>query len=204
MNIQYLLTSLVIILVPGTGVLYTINTGLTLKWKAGVAAAFGCTLGIIPHIAASVLGLSALLHMSARIFSVLKFAGAAYLLYLSWKMWRDAGEGGLEGKDEEKGFFRIVGKAVVINLLNPKLTIFFFAFLPLFVPEGTVSPTREMVVLGLGFMAMTFAVFAVYGILAGLASAWLTGKRNALKWFRKTCAAMIAVFAVKLALTENR
>ncbi|HET6823032.1 MAG TPA: LysE family translocator, partial [Anaerolineales bacterium] len=144
-NPEFLLASLIVVLIPGTGVVYTITTGLTLKWRASLAAAVGCTLGIVPHILASILGLSALLNMSAQVFSAIKWAGALYLLYLAWNMWREAGTLEIQKKSTETSFRNIILKAIAINLLNPKLTIFFFAFLPLFVSKDSHSPTLEMV-----------------------------------------------------------
>jgi threonine/homoserine/homoserine lactone efflux protein len=123
---EFLLASLVVVLIPGTGVVYTITTGLTLKWRASLAAAIGCTLGIVPHILASILGLSAVMNLSAQVFSILKWAGALYLLYLAWNMWREVGTLELNKKSPETSFMKIIMKAIAINLLNPKLTIFFF------------------------------------------------------------------------------
>jgi threonine/homoserine/homoserine lactone efflux protein len=202
-NPEFLLTSLVVVLIPGTGAVYTINTGLMLKWRASLAAAIGCTLGIVPHILASILGLSALLNMSAQFFSVLKIAGSAYLLYLAWNMWREAGTLEINKKSTETSFAQIVIKAIVINLLNPKLTLFFFAFLPLFISKNSSSPTMEMAMLSAIFMGMTFIVFALYGILASVVSMYLTNSSKAVKRFQQTFALILAVFAVKLALSEK-
>lgn len=171
-NPEFLLTSLVVVLVPGTGAIYTISTGLTLKWRASIAAAFGCTLGIVPHILASVLGLSAILNMSAQVFSVIKIVGSIYLLYLAWKMWREAGVLEISQKSTETSAKQIIIKAIAINLLNPKLTIFFFAFLPLFVSKYSSTPTIEMTALSAVFMGITFIIFAIYGILASGISAY--------------------------------
>lgn len=200
---EFLLASLVVVLIPGTGVVYTITTGLTLKWRASLAAAIGCTLGIVPHILASILGLSAIMNMSARIFSLLKWAGALYLLYLAWNMWRDAGTLEIQKKSAETSFRKIVVKAIAINLLNPKLTIFFFAFLPLFVPKNSTSPTVEMVLLSAVFMGITLIVFALYGILASGVSAYLTNSSKAVKRLHQAFALVLAGFAVKLALSEK-
>src|SRR5215212_4056723 len=158
---EFLLASLIVVLIPGTGVVYTITTGLTLKWRASLAAAIGCTIGIVPHILASILGLSALLNMSARVFSILKLAGALYLLYLAWNMWREAGTLEINTQSTEASFKKIILKAIAINLLNPKLTIFFFAFLPLFVSKNAASPTLEMILLSGVFMGITLIVFAL-------------------------------------------
>jgi threonine/homoserine/homoserine lactone efflux protein len=200
---EFLLASLVVVLVPGTGVVYTITTGLTLKWRASIAAAIGCTLGIVPHILASILGLSALLNMSAQMFSLIKWAGALYLLYLAWNMWREAGTLELSQKSVEKSFAKIIFKAIAINLLNPKLTIFFFAFLPLFVSKSSGSPTMEMIMLSAVFMGITLIVFALYGILASGISAYLANSSKAVKRLQQVFAVILAGFAVKLALSEK-
>ena len=202
-NPEFLLTSLVVILVPGTGVVYTITTGLALKWRASLVAAFGCTLGIVPHLLASILGLSALLNMSAQVFSVLKLAGTIYLLYLAWSMWREAGTLNSNRKNTESGAKKIILRAVAINLLNPKLTIFFFAFLPLFISKNPSSPTMEMIMLSAVFMGMTFIVFAGYGILASGIGAYLMNSSRALKRLQQTFAVILAGFAIELALSEK-
>jgi threonine/homoserine/homoserine lactone efflux protein len=203
LNPEFLLTSLIVVLIPGTGAVYTINTGLMLKWRASIAAAIGCTLGIVPHILASVLGLSALLNMSAQAFSVLKIAGSMYLLYLAWTMWRETGTVDTQKKSTETSAVKIAAKAIAINLLNPKLTIFFFAFLPLFVSKHSSSPTTEMISLSAVFMVITLVVFALYGILASLISAYLINSPRAMKRFQQISAALLAAFAVKLALSEK-
>ena len=202
-NPEFLLASLVVVLIPGTGVIYTITTGLTLKWRASIAAAIGCTLGIVPHILASILGLSALLNISAQVFSALKISGAMYLLYLAWNMWREAGSLEINKKSTETSAARIVIKAIAINLLNPKLTIFFFAFLPLFVSKDSSSPTMEMIMLSIVFMGMTFFIFALYGILASGISAYLINSSKAVKRLQQAFAVILAAFAVKLVLSEK-
>jgi threonine/homoserine/homoserine lactone efflux protein len=200
---EFLLATLVVVLIPGTGVVYTITTGLTLKWRASLAAAIGCTLGIVPHILASILGLSAIMNMSAQVFSILKLAGALYLLYLAWNMWREAGTLEIHKKSTEASFAKIILKAIAINLLNPKLTIFFFAFLPLFVSKNSPSPTIEMILLSGVFMGITLIVFALYGILASGVSAYLTNSSQAVKRLQQAFALALAGFAVKLALSEK-
>ena len=202
-NTEFLLASLVVVLIPGTGVVYTITTGLTLHWRASLAAAIGCTLGIVPHILASILGLSALLNMSAQVFSLLKWAGALYLLYLAWNMWREAGTLEIDRKTTETSVSKIILKAIAINLLNPKLTIFFFAFLPLFISKDSSSPTWEMILLSAVFMGITFIVFALYGILASGISAYLANSSKAVKRLQQGFAVILAGFAVQLGLSEK-
>lgn len=200
---EFLLASLVVVLVPGTGVVYTITTGLTLKWRASIVAAIGCTLGIVPHILASVFGLSAVLNMSSQVFSVLKWAGAVYLLYLALNMWREAGALEINKKSNETSAAQIIIKAIAINLLNPKLTLFFFAFLPLFISKNSASPTAEMIMLSGVFMGITFLVFAVYGILASGIRTYLMNSSKAVTRLQQVFAVILAWFAVKLALSEK-
>jgi len=202
-NPEFLLASLVVVLIPGTGVVYTVTTGLTLNWQASLAAAVGCTLGIVPHIMASILGLSALLNMSAQVFSILKLAGALYLLYLAWNMWREAGTLEIKKKSTETSLTKIIIKAIAINLLNPKLTIFFFAFLPLFISKSSPSPTMEMIILSAVFMSITLIVFAFYGILASGISGYLVNSSKAVKRLQQAFAVILAGFAVQLGFSEK-
>jgi threonine/homoserine/homoserine lactone efflux protein len=200
---KFLLTSLVVVLVPGTGVIYTVSTGLTLRWRASIAAALGCTAGILPHLTASILGLSAILHMSARAFQVLKIIGSLYLLYLAWSMWRDTGTLKFDQQSERKGAFQIALKGFLINILNPKLTIFFFAFLPLFVSPQAASPTQQMIGLSAIFMAMTFVIFSFYGILASGISTAFTNSPKAIRYMQRSFAVIFALLAANLALSEQ-
>ena len=202
-NAEFLLTSLVVVVVPGTGVIYTVSTGLTHRWRASILAAVGCTMGIIPHLTASILGLSAILHMRAQAFQVIKFVGALYLLFLAWSMWRETGTFNFDQSNPKKGGFQIVVKGILINILNPKLTIFFFAFLPLFVSPDSGSATREMIALAAIFMGMTLVIFILYGILASVISAYLMKSPKTIQVLQRFFAVIFAVLAVKLALTER-
>ena len=199
----FLLASLIVVIIPGTGVIYTITTGLTLQWRASLAAAIGCTLGIVPHILASILGLSAVLNMSAQLFSLIKWAGAVYLLYLAWNMWREAGTLEIQKKSTETSPIKIILKAIAINFLNPKLTIFFFAFLPLFISKNSETATTEMIALSAVFMGITLIVFALYGILASGISAYLTNSSRMMKRLQRTFAIILAGFALQLGLSER-
>jgi threonine/homoserine/homoserine lactone efflux protein len=183
-------------------VIYTVSTGLAYRWRASLAAALGCTGGILPHLTASVLGLSALLHMSTAAFQVIKIAGTLYLLYLAWGMWRETGTLKLDLTGSQRSARQIILKGVLINLLNPKLTLFFFAFLPQFVSTETASPMQQMVLLGLVFMLMTLTIFALYGILASWISATLVDSPKAMRWIQRSFALVFAILAVQLALSK--
>ena len=130
MSYEFLLTSLIVVLLPGAGVIYTVSTGLFEGWRASIAAAFGCTVGIVPHLVVSSLGLSTLLHTSALAFQVIHLVGAAYLLFLAWTMWRETGSLQFSAEQvKNRKLGSVVWKAILVNLLNPKLSVFFLSFL---------------------------------------------------------------------------
>lgn len=200
---EFLLTSLVVVLVPGTGVIYTVSTGLFRGWRASLAAALGCTAGIIPHLLASILGLSAILHVSAVAFQAVKLAGALYLLYLAWGMWRDTGALGFDAETTRKGAGRIIMRGFLINILNPKLSIFFLAFLPLFVAPDAIAPMLQMLILSGVFMAMTLGIFIAYGLCANGVRAYVVNSSKTILRLQRSFAVIFAVLGVKLAMTEQ-
>lgn len=166
MSPAFLLTTLVVVVTPGTGVVYTLAAGLSHGRRAGVVAALGSTLGVVPHLLATITGLAALLHTSAVAYAVVKYLGVAYLLYMAWATLRDKDALTVTADAEPQPALRAITSGVLLNLLNPKLTMFFVAFLPQFVPSGTPGSTGLMLRLGAVFMALTFVVFAAYGMLA--------------------------------------
>ncbi len=200
---EFLLTSLVVVLIPGTGVIYTVSTGLFLGWRASIAAAFGCTTGIIPHLLISILGLSAILHMSAVAFQVVKYAGALYLLYLAWSMWRETGAIQFSSSSAKKDLSQIAMRGFLINILNPKLSIFFLAFLPLFVSPNTTSPLFEMLILSIVFMVMTLIIFILYGISANGVRRHVVHSPRLIVWLQRSFAVIFAALGAKLAMTDQ-
>ncbi|MDM8536960.1 LysE family translocator [Desulfobacterales bacterium HSG17] len=200
---EFFITSLLVVLVPGTGVIYTVSTGLFLGWRAAIAAAFGCTAGIIPHLLASVLGLSMLIHTSAVAFQILKYAGAAYLLFIAWSMWRETGVLKFDSSHKKTGLWKTALRGFLINILNPKLSIFFLAFLPLFVPADSVNPTLQMSFLSSFFMGLTLVIFILYGIFAHNVSAYLVNSPKAVVRSQRTFAVIFALLGAKLAVAEQ-
>lgn len=203
LNPEFLITSLIVVLIPGTGVIYTISNGLFLGWRASIAAAFGCTAGIIPHITASILGLSAILHMSAMAFQVIKYGGVIYLLYLAWSMWHETGALNFNAPSQVKGVIQIAVRGFLINILNPKLTIFFLAFLPLFISTQTMSPIFQLIILSLVFMVMTLVIFILYGLSANLVRRHVVNSPKLITALQRSFAAVFALFGLKLALTDR-
>lgn len=204
MSAEFLIVALVVVATPGTGMIYTVAAGLARGGKASVVAAFGCTLGIVPHMLAAITGLAALLHASALAFDVVKYAGVVYLLWMAWQTWRDKGALSLTAaRSARQGFLAVTLEAVAINLLNPKLSIFFFAFLPQFVAADAPGAVGQMLGMSAVFMAMTFAVFALYGLFAAAVRDRILTRPAVLAWMRRGFAATFALLSAKLALTER-
>jgi len=202
-SLDFLITSLIVVVSPGPGVLYTLAAGLGQGSRASVVAAFGCTLGIVPHMAAAILGLAALLHTSALAFQILKVLGVAYLLYMAWDTLREQGALRVETQRDARSAGRIIVSAILLNLLNPKLSIFFLAFLPQFVSAGEAQPLARMLELSAVFMLMTFIVFVGYGLFAAAVRDHVISHPRVMTWMRRTFAGAFAALGAKLALTER-
>jgi threonine/homoserine/homoserine lactone efflux protein len=203
MTIEFLITTLVIVASPGTGVLYTLAAGLTRGAKASVLAAFACTLGIVPHMAAAITGLAALLHTSALAFEVIKYLGVAYLLYMAWATLREKGTLSVDTEKAPQSAKKVLLEGILINILNPKLSIFFFAFLPQFVPASAPDALPLMLQLSAVFMLATFVIFAIYGVFAAAVRKHVITRPRILTWMRRTFAAAFVGLGIKLALTER-
>lgn len=202
MSFEFLLTSLVVVLLPGTGVIYTLAVGLGRGFWPSVAAAFGCTLGIVPAALASIVGLSALLHTSAVAFLVIQYLGVAYLFYMAWSILREGGAMDVQEDKNRHGIFKIALTGTLINVLNPKLSLFFLAFLPQFVVADSGSATAQLVLLAAVFMAMTFAVFVVYGAFAALARDYVIRRPSVLAWIKRGFAGAFGFLGARLALSN--
>ncbi|WP_444921415.1 LysE family translocator [Microbulbifer sp. CnH-101-G] len=202
-SVEFLITSLIVVLIPGTGVLYTVATGLFVGKRASLYAALGCTLGIIPALLASAFGLAAIFHTSALAFQIIKYAGSAYLLYLAWQMWKSSTFLSANAQKTKKKITDIVLKGFLLNILNPKLSIFFLAFLPQFIPATANSALIYMLILGTVFMLMTFVVFIVYGLMSGLFSEFITSSKRASINMQKFFASSFAALGLKLAFSER-
>ena len=203
MSWSFLITSLIVVVSPGTGVLYTLATALTKGWRASIAAAFGCTLGILPAMGAAMLGLAAVLHTSALAFATLKWLGVAYLLYMAWQTLREQGALSVETRLDAKSSRRVIVTGFLINILNPKLSIFFFAFLPQFVSANEPHPLSRMFELSAVFMLLTFAVFVGYGLFAASIRNRVISRPRVLTWMRRTFAGAFVALGAKLALADH-
>ena len=203
MSIEFLLTSLIVVASPGTGVLYTLAAGLSRGARASAIAAIGCTLGIVPHMAAAITGLAALLHASALAFQILKYLGVSYLLYMAWNTLREHGALKIEEEIAPRSVSQIIITGILINILNPKLSIFFFAFLPQFVNANEPHALPHMLELSAIFMLLTFIVFVGYGVFAASVRNHIITRPRVLTWMRRTFAGAFAALGIKLALAEH-
>ena len=203
MSIEFLITTLVVVVSPGTGALYTIAAGLARGGKASVWAAFGCTLGIVPHMLAAITGLAAILHTSALAFEIIKYLGVAYLLYMAWATLRQTGSLNVEADVADKSVGKVIVEAILINILNPKLSIFFFAFLPQFVPAQAPNALVQMLELSGVFMLVSFVVFAGYGLFAAAMRNQVISRPSVMVWLRRSFAGAFVLLSARLALMER-
>jgi threonine/homoserine/homoserine lactone efflux protein len=207
MSVEFLLTSLVVVLIPGTGVIYTVSSSIGGGWRRGLFAAIGCTLGIVPHMLAAMLGLSAIMQAGSVVFEAVRWAGVAYLIFMGVSMIREGGALRLDDQDDQHGSIRSMGlvvrRGILLNLLNPKLTMFFFAFLPQFLdtPPGLLD--AGLIWLGGVFMLMTLAVFAVYAYASATVRELVLGAPVVLRWFQRSLGALLIGLAARLALTDR-
>ncbi len=203
MSIAFLLTTLIIVATPGTGVLYTLAAGLSRGARASIVAAVGCTLGIVPPMVAAITGLAALLHTSALAFQTLRYVGVAYLLYMAWRTLRDTGALAVEEENAPRSAAKVIISGILINILNPKLTIFFFAFLPQFVSAHEPSAPLRMLELSAVFMLVTFVVFVGYGVFAASVRTHVVSRPRVMTWMRRVFAGSFVALGVKLALPDR-
>jgi threonine/homoserine/homoserine lactone efflux protein len=202
MNAEFLVTSLIVVASPGTGALVTLAAGLSRGARASLIAALGCTLGIVPHVLVAITGLAAVLHASAVAFDAIKYAGVAYLLYMAWVTLKDQGALQIHADGAARTDLDIILNAMLVNLLNPKLSIFFLAFLPQFIGPQEPHATVAMLQLSAVFMAMTFVVFALYGVFAARVRDHVLATPVILKWLRRSFAIAFVGLGAKLAFVR--
>jgi len=197
------LTSLVVVVSPGTGVLYTMAAGLSRGARASFIAAIGCTLGIIPHMLAAITGLAALLHTSAVAFQTLKYVGVTYLLFVAWRTLKEKGALTVENQTGPRSASSVIVSAILVNILNPKLTIFFFAFLPQFVSANDPNAFVRMVELSAVFMLLTLVVFVAYGSFAAAIRKHVISRPKVLTWMRRVFAGAFVALGARLAFADR-
>ncbi|OYU49562.1 MAG: lysine transporter LysE [Rhizobiales bacterium PAR1] len=203
MTAEFWITTFIVVASPGVGAIYTIAAGLARGGRASVLAAFACTLGIVPHVLAAMFGLAALLHTSALLYDAVKYAGVAYLLWMAWQALQETGALKVDTDTAPRSSLRVLVDGVALNLLNPKLTIFFVAFLPQFTDKASATPLADMLGLSGVFMVMTFVVFAIYGLFAAAMRDHVIARPSVMTWLRRSFAAAFVALGARLALSER-
>lgn len=205
MSVEFLLTSLVVVLIPGTGVVYTVGSSIGGGRRRGLIAAIGCTLGIVPHMLAAMLGLSGIMQAGSAVFEVVRWAGVAYLVFMGYAMIREAGSVPLDGSGDAPidSAGLVVRRGILLNVLNPKLTVFFFAFLPQFLHASPGLLDAKLIWLGGIFMLMTLVVFAVYALASSVARDLILATPVARRWVERALGAFLIAFAARLAFTDR-
>ena len=200
MSVEFLLTAFIVCLAPGIGVVYTLSVTLGGGFRAGLWASLGCTIATLVHLAVALAGLAAVLHTSAVLFQTIKYAGVAYLLYMAWGTLKGSGGLRIEAAEPQPAG-RLVWRGVLLNLLNPKLPLFFVAFLPQFmaVNEGAMA----MAELGLAFAALTFVTFVLYAGLAASGRQAVLSRPAVMAWMRRAFAASFAALGLRLAFERT-
>jgi threonine/homoserine/homoserine lactone efflux protein len=204
MTAEFLVTSFLVALIPGTGVVYTVSSAIGGGWRPGLFAAVGCTLGILPHMAAAMLGLSGVMQTGATVFEAVRWAGVAYLVFIGLSMFRGGGAMSVTGAaGTSASTAAVVRRGILLNLLNPKLTLFFFAFLPQFLDADAGLLDARLIGLGGLFMLVTFVVFAGYAYVSAVFRDRMLSAPVAQRWVERTIGSLLIGFAAKLALSDR-
>jgi threonine/homoserine/homoserine lactone efflux protein len=203
MGFEFYLTCLVLVLTPGTGMIYTFMCALSQGRRGAILGALGSTFSILPHILAAILGLAAVLHASAVAFQAIKWIGVAYLLYIGWKTWKDTNLFDLKDGVKQTSSAKLIWQGVLGSVLNPKLSLFFMALLPQFVNVQSTNPMGEMALLGGIFMAMTFVAFAGLGVMVASARHGVQTRPKLLEHARRGFGGVFILLGARLALVER-
>jgi len=199
----FVAASLVLIATPGQDMILVMSRSIAQGAAAGVVTAAGVSVGLVGHTLLATLGLGALLRTSEWLFVALKFIGAAYLVYLGVTLLRTRPDSLPLGKEGRRTLRRLFIDGAVSNLSNPKIAIFYFAFLPQFVTPAARHPTLTVFVLGMAFAGLTFLVKAPVGIFAGRLSSWLRARPGALAWVYRSSGAILIGLGARLALERR-
>lgn len=192
-----------LIIAPGPDMIYVITRGVAHGRRAGILSAVGVVCGILVHTTAAALGLTLILQTSAFAFLFVKFAGAAYLIYLGIRAWLEKSTIILETSSSGVTSHALFWQGVLSNVLNPKIAIFFLAFLPQFVDQGSSQVTAQMVLLGLTFACFGLCFLLVVGYSSGTIGKWLTGRPQYAQFFQRLAGGILISLGMRLALTEK-
>lgn len=199
-SIDFLIASLIVVLIPGTGVIYTINVGLYQGRKNMFFASFGCTLGIIPHMLVSILTIGLVFELNNNIYEILKILGISYLIYMSWQLWNNKSSISFNRKKNKK--VKILINGFLLNILNPKLSIFLIAFIPQFVQKNSTTIILDVSILSFIFMLMTLLVFILYGMMASSLNIYMLNTNKKQVYLQRVFSLFFVLLACKLIYTN--
>ncbi|MCB1889462.1 MAG: LysE family translocator [Rhodocyclaceae bacterium] len=199
----FVVASLLLIVTPGQDMLLVMSRSIGQGPGAGVVSAAGVSIGLVGHTVLATLGLGAILQTSEWLFLVIKFVGAAYLVWLGVGLLRSGGAALAPGGDARRPLWRLFLDGALSNVMNPKIAIFFFAFLPQFVLPGASQPALSIFGLGLTFALITFLVKAPVGLVAGLLSGWLRARPGVLRAINRVTGMMLIGLGLKLAFERR-
>ena len=203
-GMEFIVTTLVVVMSPGPGAMLTISSGLNRGMRASFITAFGCTLGIVPHLIAALLGLAVVFHTNGYAFNVLKLIGVGYLLYMAWKALceRTAVNPNVESMNPTSAVF-MIRNAMLLNLFNPKLPLFFLAFLPQFISSDSSTPTQDMLLLSAFFMLLTLLIFMLYGAFSAIVRRRVLEKPHVMRWMNRIFALSFVCLGIKLLISSH-
>jgi threonine/homoserine/homoserine lactone efflux protein len=199
----FTIASLVLIATPGQDMILVMSRSVVQGPRAGLVTAAGVSVGLVGHTVLATVGLGAILRASEVLFVALKLVGAAYLVYLAIGLLRTRQAELAVGGTTARSAMRLFVDGALSNLANPKIAVFYFAFLPQFVAPGAGRPTLTIFVLGLAFAALTFAVKGPVGLSAGLLSAWLRANPRVLLWLYRSSGAILLALGLRLAFERR-
>ncbi len=201
--IAFVAASLVVLIMPGPGVLYVVARSMGQGFLAAFVSALGLSCGVLVHVMASTIGLSALLMTSATAYSVLKYVGAIYLIYLGIQTLRSARPVGNVPAIRHLPPFQLFRDGVIVSALNPKIAVFFLAFIPQFVDPALGSVSRQFAVLGLAYAALALVTDSAYGFFAIAASRWFRARLLSGPWPQLVSGSLLIGLGVKAAVTAR-
>lgn len=201
--LYFLGASVALTIAPGPDNTFIVAQGIAQGRKAAIVTALGMCSGVSVHTTAAALGISAILYSSATAFQILKYAGAAYLLFLAWKSLKEQQVLLPRDMADGRSFWLLFRRGFLMNVINPKVALFFLAFLPQFVSPGSDTASVQMFLLGLLFMAQAVVVFSVIGWLSGSVGAVILKRPRLARWFGRLTAGVFASLGIRLALAER-
>jgi len=202
-TLAFLLTSAVIILTPGQDMILVMSRSISQGQKAGIITAFGVSVGLLGHTLLATLGLGALLLASEFLFDIVKFIGAGYLIYIGYQLLKSK-DHTINMKDlPSVSYKKMFMQGALSNVMNPKIAIFYFSYLPQFVVPNSGNEAMQLFILGFTFATLTFIIKAPIGFISGLLSFWIKTRPIILKYIHRTSGVILIGLGFKLALEER-